>query len=354
MATHTLDMEIFSVGTWNGEDFTPSDLEEIAANFEKLKEIIKPPLKFGHDDKQNLTAQEDGDPALGWVESLRVVGGKLLATVKEMPAVVYKAIKAGRYKRVSAEIYLNVKLEKKKLGKVLKAVALLGADIPAVNDLADLTAYLTAPSGSPGLALGTVKTVNFTVENGNIHNTGGLKMPEKEKTAPVVSADVDELAVLRQFKARAVEEGRLQEIELKEAAARRGQEAFGRQKAIAMEFCEKQVVAGVMTPALRTSLGNELEKQAAKFTEAQPLTLSMDTVIKMFEASDSPLKKGETAESRKENLDAAPIKEYTDAIHAHQTVAGCSYMDATQFINASKPDLQVAYAQELVDQRGAN
>src|SRR3989304_8867047 len=61
-----IEAEIFSAGTWNGETFTPEDLEEIARNFELLREVLSPPLKFGHDAEQTLLGQADGDPALGW------------------------------------------------------------------------------------------------------------------------------------------------------------------------------------------------------------------------------------------------------------------------------------------------
>ena len=140
-AAHELEAEIFSVGTWNGDTFTQADLEEIAANFEELKDLIKPPLKLGHDEQQVLD-QEDGQPALGWVKSLRVAGDKLLAVFADVPAVVMEAIKAGRYRRISSEIFFNVRHGKKKHGKALKAVALLGADLPAVNNLEDLAVLL--------------------------------------------------------------------------------------------------------------------------------------------------------------------------------------------------------------------
>ena len=99
--TGTLEAEIFAAGTWNGDKYTVADLEEIAANFERLQELHHPPLKMGHDEEQKLLGQSDGDPALGWVSGLRVVGEKLLATFAERPDIVMKAIRAGRvYPRV--------------------------------------------------------------------------------------------------------------------------------------------------------------------------------------------------------------------------------------------------------------
>ena len=143
----SIEAEIFSVGTWNGDKYEQSDLEEIAHNFERLRSQHKPPLKLGHNEKQAIT---DGQPALGWVSALRVAGGKLIAKFEDMPQVVLDAIKAKRYRRVSAEFYLGVALGKEKLGTVLKAVALLGADIPAVSNLADLGTQLMQTSFAGG------------------------------------------------------------------------------------------------------------------------------------------------------------------------------------------------------------
>lgn len=58
-------VEVLSVGTWNGDTFTRADLREIAANFSRLGRQVRVPLKFGHDDGQTLLGQADGDPALG-------------------------------------------------------------------------------------------------------------------------------------------------------------------------------------------------------------------------------------------------------------------------------------------------
>ena len=135
--THEFDAEIFSVGTWNGDKYSDQDLTDIVSNFNDLGGAVKPPVRLGH-------RKLEGQPALGWVKGLKKVGKKIVATLSDVPQIVYEAITAGRYKRVSSEIYWNFK---SKTGKtynyVLKAVALLGADIPAVDNLDDLTAFLS-------------------------------------------------------------------------------------------------------------------------------------------------------------------------------------------------------------------
>lgn len=104
----------------------------------------KIPLKFGHNSEQPLT---DGQPALGWVSHVYREGKKLLADFVDMPSVVYDAIKKGIYKFVSVELLGDVTADTRVIPWVLDAVALLGADPPAVGNLKDLQ-QLTMARGS--------------------------------------------------------------------------------------------------------------------------------------------------------------------------------------------------------------
>jgi len=91
------NIEIFGVGTWNGMKFTKEDLEEIAKNTEVLLSDgkHKPPLKLGHSLNQILKGQDDGDPAMGWIENIRVEGKKLLADFARVPNILVSAFKEG-------------------------------------------------------------------------------------------------------------------------------------------------------------------------------------------------------------------------------------------------------------------
>lgn len=141
------DVEILAVGTWHGSGgavtFTDDDLQEIVDNFGDIKSLegvnYEPPAKLGHAEKQKLL-QEDGYPAAGWVSSLKKVGDKLVASFKDVPKRIAQLIEAGGYKKVSSEVYPSYELAGKKYGKVLKAVAFLGADIPAVKTISDVVA----------------------------------------------------------------------------------------------------------------------------------------------------------------------------------------------------------------------
>lgn len=164
--------EIFAVGTFNGFTFDEDDLDDIVANFEALPNY-KVPLKFGHDDDH-----KDGQPAIGWVSRIFKQGGKLLADFTDMPKVVYDAIKAKLYRAISVEILLNAKIDGQRFDHVLDAVALLGADRPAVGTLADLNALLAKRTGSTGGHRVAFETI--AGNNGKVTTTNRFTILEDE------------------------------------------------------------------------------------------------------------------------------------------------------------------------------
>lgn len=191
---HTWDAEVFAVGTWNGYPFTRADLDKMVEAFEALHGggYLEAPLKFGHNDEQPMI---DGQPAIGWVEKLYVAQDdkgrdKLFATFGAVPEVVYNMARSKRYRKVSIELEFDVTHKGVKYPYVLTGVALLGADLPAVNTLADLDAYMSRGS------LTAARKLRFSVveANGNTTNHGGTKMPDITE---------QELAQLRADAARA-------------------------------------------------------------------------------------------------------------------------------------------------------
>ncbi len=133
------DVEIFKVGKWNNDSYSAKDLDEMVKAFNELKDEIKPPLKLGH-GKQDLLKQQ-GMPAAGWISKLKIVGQKLLADIIQVPKTIYELVKKGAYKKISSEIYWGYKAnDGHTYPRVLRAVALLGSDIPAVTGLKDVEA----------------------------------------------------------------------------------------------------------------------------------------------------------------------------------------------------------------------
>ena len=136
--THEIKgVEIFASGTWNGDKYTEKDLELMVEAYNQTKDKVKPFAKLGHDDAQFL-AQQDGYPAVGWITNIYKKGKKILADFAEVPDKVYQLIKHGAYRRVSSEIFWNMKLGDKVYKRVIAAVAFLGGDTPAVTTLDDI------------------------------------------------------------------------------------------------------------------------------------------------------------------------------------------------------------------------
>ena len=148
------NVEILAVGKWNGvpstKEYKKKDLDELVRSFKALSSDEKlnyePPLKLGHDEHQKLL-QKDGYPAAGWVKALKRIGNKLVASFGEVPKKIGDIIKAGGYKKVSSEIYHDYAMGDYKFPLVLKAVALLGGDIPAVKTIADIQAQYSQEDG---------------------------------------------------------------------------------------------------------------------------------------------------------------------------------------------------------------
>lgn len=147
-----LNQEICAEGefTARGIKLTKEDLEEIAKNYSILKDKVKPPLKIGH------FGENMGLPALGWVENVRVEGNKLVADFMDVPKKVADFIRAKAYRRVSPELYVDFDEDGMKRGRVLKAVAILGADIPQIKTLKDLEVLYNSEE--------EVKNMDFVVE----------------------------------------------------------------------------------------------------------------------------------------------------------------------------------------------
>lgn len=130
-------VEILAEGTWNGNPYTRDDFDAMVVAFDDLRGKLDPPVKLGHDGDQAI-AQSDGYPAVGWVERLYRKGGKLIADFRDVPKRVADLVSAGAYQHVSSEIYFDKKIAGKMYHAILKGVALLGGDMPAVKDISSI------------------------------------------------------------------------------------------------------------------------------------------------------------------------------------------------------------------------
>lgn len=138
------EMEIFRTGTHNGEPFDEKDLQEIADNFDALKSEIRPKLKITHREKQESLAglASYGDVTRVYLRKLADGTTRLFASLASVPKEVAQWIKDRRFPERSIEIYHKLKLGTKSDDKiyrnVLKAIALLGSEMPAVSGMAPI------------------------------------------------------------------------------------------------------------------------------------------------------------------------------------------------------------------------
>jgi len=190
------NVEIFRSGNWKGDDYTDSDLDQMVNSFDEVGGVIKPYLKLGHNKEQKLLP--DGMPAAGWITGLRREGSKLLATFSNVPKVIKELIEKKAYGRISSEIYWNANIENKKYPKALKAVALLGADTPAVKGLEDW--------------------INLYTDNNEIESED-IKIIEEENKMPDtidIKQFTDEIATLKGEKVEFVQTISNLEVQVKE------------------------------------------------------------------------------------------------------------------------------------------
>lgn len=133
-------VEIFASGIHNGDNYSEQDLDGMISAAGQVG--FTAPLKLGHMSDGDTAAllKAEGMPAFGYIKNLRRVGAKLLADFVNVPRRLASLIKNGAYKRVSAEIYWNYKNNQGSWPRVLKAVALLGGEIPAVTSLKEIEA----------------------------------------------------------------------------------------------------------------------------------------------------------------------------------------------------------------------
>jgi len=107
-------------------DFSAADLAAIAAGYDAANDGA--PLVVGH---PRLDA-----PAYGWVKSLQVEGDVLYAEPDQVDAQFAEMVNAGRFKKISASLYLPDSPGNPRPGQMyLRHVGFLGAAAPAVKGL---------------------------------------------------------------------------------------------------------------------------------------------------------------------------------------------------------------------------
>lgn len=317
------NVEIFASGTWNGMKFTTEDLEEIAKNTEILlsKGRHKPPLKLGHSETQILKGQADGDPAMGWIENVKVKANKLVADFINVPNVLVSAFREGLYRQVSVEMrHID------HTGWILSAVAILGADLPAVKTLQDIEAFLSERI-KPDTTGVIEEALCFTTMEPII---SGDKMEnvEQSKEIEALKAQLAEIKIENSsFKEKEVE-GK-----------------FSQAKSAILESYESDVKEGKLSPALCSKISDSLDKQRSSFSEGSELTISAELVKELTVAySSAALPKEEVSSSASFSSSDLRIDERIEReIAKTQASSGKDYFASQELVFKANPELQDEY-----------
>jgi hypothetical protein len=122
---NTLDLEVFRAGDYGERGvWQEAALDQLARDYDPT--LHEAPVTVDH---------AQSGPALGWVESLRRLGGVLVARLRDLDPGFADLIRRGAYKKRSVEIYPALR----ETGRpYLRAVSFLGACPPAVKGLADV------------------------------------------------------------------------------------------------------------------------------------------------------------------------------------------------------------------------
>lgn len=315
------DRELFTAGTHNGEKYTVADLDAMVEAFNAMD--WKPAIKQGH------VADETGLPALGYVDNLRRVGKTLVGDFIDLPKEVFNSLVDRRFGRLSAEVFHNFRRSGKIFRRALKAVALLGVEIPAVAGLKALHAFSERSWDS-------------------IHNCdlgGSMELDKLEKQVADLSTELksfrDENATLKQF---ADEKAEAADKASKENDALRAQ-LFARDL--------KEKVDAITIPALRSFFEPLYavalkEPRLVKFADGE---VSAATVLdKLADAINSKAAHlFAEAATNPERQDAKswekdPGAEVADRVTKYRADnKGATYSDAMKIVLANDPDLKAAY-----------
>lgn len=280
-------VEIFSAGTWNGDDYDVKDLQEMVGAFEENKTAVRPYLKLGHDDEQKLL-QSDGLPAAGWVDRVYVLGDKLLADFSSIPKKIFELITAKAYRKVSCEIFWNVKIGEKLYNRMLGAVALLGADTPGVMNLNDILGMYSKVK-SDEKHVYELKTVAFGCEE----KENKMSKTENEiKLELDLKAKADENEQIKKDYAKVQSDAKAKDEELEQLRAA---------KKVADDLAVK--AASEATAAKREQFVTQLISEKLCFVAMKPYILSLlGEEKKEYDFDDGKKKLSSKEELLKETL----------------------------------------------------
>jgi len=349
-------VEIFSAGTWNGDTFTTKDLDNMVQAFKDTAKTVRPFLKLGHSDEQKLLEAE-GLPAAGWIGNIYRKGEKLIADFIDIPTKIFELIENKSYRNVSSEIYFDISIKDQKYSRLLSAVALLGAETPAVMNLSDildrfgLKDYASLKTFAEKQKDVTIKT--YSIEN-KVKNKQGEPIMSKteqeialELKLEALQTQLDETTVnSEQFKTDL--EAKTTELEKsntdKDAALKQVFETEKAKKEIELEkqvdtLVNEKLISKSMKPYALALLKNEVDEKTKKYSfkkadkDEKPVELDRFELIKEFTTLAKTISDVNFDESSDEG---EKVISNEDAVEKYSIDNKVSYSEAYRMVNEGK------------------
>lgn len=238
-----------SEGDWVRLSFTTDDVIAFVESFEKLG--WTPPAKVGHNGSQPWL--DDGH-AIGRVVRLMAAPvsdpqGKeqlgLFADFEKVPDALYSAIRDGRIYERSIEFWSDSipdPIGDGKLRMVLKAVSLLGDELPAVRGMDPID---VAPRTFS--AEGNSQHVKFTKEDAKMSSKPDTKGDEVVK---LTSAEYEALTALKTENAKLAKKAETQATQIETLSGQMAKVQADAKSGRAEALCSTLVGEGRLTPAL--------------------------------------------------------------------------------------------------------
>jgi hypothetical protein len=344
-------VEIFSSGTWNGDTYTADDLDEMVRAFTENRGRFRPYLKLGHNEEQSLI-QADGLPAAGWVGNIYRIGEKLFADFVDIPAKIYELIENRAYRKVSCEIYWNVQIDGKEYPYLLSAVALLGADTPAVMNLSDILSMYglkpedatdeikiySAPENSCNVK--RYKTTDINLSTSEVDTMPAEKTENEVKLEKDLAAQAEKSqeleAELAKFKADA--EARETELRtLKEEKERLEAKALEAEmkrqeterEAYVSQLVSEKIITPAMKPYVLALIGDHKAEYSIDQTEGEAKKYSKNDlvkeILKLHSAKDVNVEESSSEGKKDEGTTEDKIRE---KIEEYMKENKCSFTQA--------------------------
>ncbi len=257
--TFTVEKDIFTVGNHNGDFYGEQVLDEVIANFEKMKDNFKVPLKIDvMKYAPDASKFHGGVPAFGWVTALRKESGRLFAKIENVPKKLKEIIENKGYRQVSIELLTNFKQGTERLGHVLKGIALLGVEHPGCENLTDIWKFYEAEFEGEEVKV-------FVVEENKKEEHMALTPEQEQELRDKATKAEKDAADAKTFAAKLEQEKKDLQAKIDEDNRKARELADSQRKEGIRLFVEAQVKAGHILPkhtVLVTSVMESLDNSA--------------------------------------------------------------------------------------------